>query len=533
LNPNYETMIARMLKRFCFEYCKNNKPTFITHRLGWQDKKYVNDNEFILKPRIISDGRLLKYYQPLNFEGGSKKEYCQFLKNEIFPFFETRLALVIGLSSIISSRLEQLISIGTLVLNLSGTSSTGKSTMAEFIASLYATPILSNTNGIVKSFNATTNGLFSMCEGLNGVPIILDDSTAKNTSFNFGNMIYQLSSSETKARCQANGSLQGERLGWSGLAIITSESPIVEIEEERTGAMARTIFLDQIKWTRDASHSERIKKSCRENYGYVAKYFAKYISKISEKTLLADYGKAKEHILSLCVKKDNLTERIVSKIAPIYMCAEYLRKYFKNKMIDPDKIIKVFIDADAALVEKRDIYKNATEKLVEFIYINKANFYTFKNNEKPSHSFSAGKPPIKNSYGVLIFTNEKVEVRMYKKALDIFFASYKITEKNRILDYWLKNNFLYTTEKGRFTVKTNMVDETGQVKINERVYKFIILKDELNMMPWLLTSESIEKKVAMSEEFKTDDKNEILEVASYEDEFEEPNCYEDLFYENE
>ena len=53
------------------------------------------------------------------------------------------------------------------------------------------------------------------------------------------------------------------------------------------------------------------------------------------------------------------------------------------------------------------------------------------------------------------------------------------------------------------------------------------------MMPWLLTSESIEKKVAMSEEFKTDDKNEILEVASYEDEFEEPNCYEDLFYENE
>ena len=62
------------------------------------------------KPSIFID-------QNFKFKTGTPQEYMSFLKREILPHFETRLAFTIGLASVISSDLMEHGDIGTMVLN--------------------------------------------------------------------------------------------------------------------------------------------------------------------------------------------------------------------------------------------------------------------------------------------------------------------------------------------------------------------------------------------------------------------------------
>lgn len=74
--------------------------------------------------------------QKAEFEKGSKSDYLDFLAEEILPHKATRYALTLGLSSVLASDIRDFADINTIIMNLSGESSTGKTTIAQFIASL-------------------------------------------------------------------------------------------------------------------------------------------------------------------------------------------------------------------------------------------------------------------------------------------------------------------------------------------------------------------------------------------------------------
>ena len=85
-------------------------------------------------------------YADRNFKfiSGSKEDYDSFLRSHILPYESMRFALVLGLSSIAASYLKDFADVGTILINLSGASSTGKTTTAQFIASLWGEPKISN-----------------------------------------------------------------------------------------------------------------------------------------------------------------------------------------------------------------------------------------------------------------------------------------------------------------------------------------------------------------------------------------------------
>jgi hypothetical protein len=132
------------------------------------------------------------------FKTGTKVDYQAFLDKHILPYAETRLALAIGLSSVASSDLMEYGDLGTMVLNFTGQSSTGKTTIIQFIASLWGSPKISNF-GIVRTFNATTNSLVQTFTGTNGVPIIIDDATSLGVK-DLASFIYNIAAGEDKLR---------------------------------------------------------------------------------------------------------------------------------------------------------------------------------------------------------------------------------------------------------------------------------------------------------------------------------------------
>lgn len=87
------------------------------------------------------------------------------------------LALSIGYSAVVASRLKDISDTGVIIVNLCGASSTGKTTAEQLLVSPFACPRISNKDSLIKTFSSTTNALYAGMSGINGLPIVLDDVT--------------------------------------------------------------------------------------------------------------------------------------------------------------------------------------------------------------------------------------------------------------------------------------------------------------------------------------------------------------------
>jgi hypothetical protein len=164
--------------------------------------------------------------QSTEFTRGNAEKYHAFLHEHIYPYFETRLALVLGLSSVAASDLKLYADIGTIILNFSGRSSTGKTTITQFMASLWGSPMISNF-GIVRTFNATMNYTVHTFTGTNGVPLIIDDVTSMGVK-DLSSFIYTISAGEDKGRLKQDSMPQKSKGAWSGVCAITSENSMMD-----------------------------------------------------------------------------------------------------------------------------------------------------------------------------------------------------------------------------------------------------------------------------------------------------------------
>jgi uncharacterized protein (DUF927 family) len=187
---------------------------YLTTMLGWQKDKN-GQNQFILEMyEPLNQPRIVNSQLDFEFTKGTLENQIEFLKKEIIPYKNTRLALVLGASSIVTSFINPHMNIGTLVTNVCGESTTGKSTVVDLAASLFGCPETSNY-GLVRTFNATKNFILGMCESRNGIPIILDDVNANGDEHNISDLIYQLAMGEPRGRCNSTGNVQEKRSSWS------------------------------------------------------------------------------------------------------------------------------------------------------------------------------------------------------------------------------------------------------------------------------------------------------------------------------
>ena len=78
---------------------------------------------------------------------------------------------------------------GTVVVNLCGTSSTGKSTAEMLMCSPFMNPEIGKKKGLCFSANSTQNAMFALIDGIFGVPFVIDDINNNCTEYPENNWI--------------------------------------------------------------------------------------------------------------------------------------------------------------------------------------------------------------------------------------------------------------------------------------------------------------------------------------------------------
>ena len=290
--------------------------------LGWY--QYQGKDYYFFDETYFADKYATSAREEFLFQKGSREVYMDFLRNTIFPSVELSLALSIGYSAVVVSRLKPVCDLGTLIVNVSGVSSTGKSTAEMLMCSPFMYPDINDgTKGLNMSANATLNAISGAMEGVFGVPFVVDDIKT-NPDIKLSKYIYDIAAGTKRSRCNSDGTLQKKGFGWSGVMITSSEIPIVESTTQYQGLQVRVLHTDGIQWTKDAEQAEYIKETVNENYGFTGKEFADYVATISLQDLKARFNESKEFVIEKMQKKDGLTSRLANKFTVIHLTIRLL-----------------------------------------------------------------------------------------------------------------------------------------------------------------------------------------------------------------
>lgn len=448
VKQDFEIQLQRFLHgQVRFLQLQGGSGTLLYYKtLGWQYKRGSTQKEFVLGGYKTAESQYQYFDTSFEFVKGTSKGQRDFIKTEILPYAETRLALTIGLSSIVAGYIEEFKPSGTFIINVCAKSTSGKSTIAELSGSLFGSPE-SSTNGIVRDFNATDNAILAANEGRIGLPILLDDITAnQNEHTKKKELVYKLASNNPKGRCQNTGSLQEKRSKWSGIAVITSETPLFDNENVPQGINARYIELADITWTQSAEHSERIKAGVRKNFGHLALEFANVLQELGTEEILKLHEEAKSIIKSKFKEKDKLADRISAYLAYIKITADLLKKHF-FKEFNAEQVVKRMIKAYDDTMSARAIEERALEQFKDFIKTNIKHFTIYTEKSAKQHQGDL--------YGAIIINNKEQSVNVLKPAFNKFVKECEIFERRRILIYWADKGYIKVEKGHGYDVKVS------------------------------------------------------------------------------
>ncbi len=293
-------------------------------------------------------------------------------------------------------------------------SSTGKSTAEMLMCSPFMNPEISNkADGLCFTANNTQNALFARIEGIFGVPFVIDDITT-NPHINLSQFIYILADGTNKGRLNGDSQLIQGGFGWSGVAITSSETPILDFAAKYQGLRARVIQTQGIQWTKSATEAELIKRTVRKNYGFTGKEFALYVSGLPIDILSDRYYDALDEVKLLMKKKDNLTDRLASKFAAIYLTIELLNEAFVEYDLSAHDLISRLIKCEQETFEERNPALMAYNCIIDFITRFQSHFITERKFSNPYYNFDDMNRP-NEVYGKIIKSDSEWEVYLIEE----------------------------------------------------------------------------------------------------------------------
>ena len=432
INDRYELLVKDYLDD-CYRNCKaQGRIEYCHSHLGWFDcggeLVYLHESNRLSSGIVSTSNR-----KGFGFQRGVRADYEKFLKEKIYTHPRLSLAMALGYSAVLYSYLKDDYDTGeAVIVNLCGASSTGKTTSSQLLVTPFGSPDIANKNSLVRTFHSTTNALFASLDGINGVPIVLDDITT-TPNINIPNLIYTLASGEEKSRCNSNGEVR-DTGSWSGLIVISSETPIEDNTLQNQGLKVRVLNTEGITWTLDAKMAEDIKRFIRQNYGFTGKDFANYVASLDMDYIHNKFDDARDLVHGLMVKRDKLSGRLETKYAVIALTIQLMNEYF-GLSLDATELMTIMIEPEQNGFEERDISKRALEHIKDFIITKRQHFFERKQRGNAWEE----RPNVGDNYGTIKRTLEGADVYISTQRVDAILKANGILEFATVKAQWKAN----------------------------------------------------------------------------------------------
>lgn len=387
-----------------------------------------NDVENVTRYLVLSDGRanVTKMYSKLGWNqsvfrsnvavgcGGNLSEryngnltltphgnlssWLDMVKDEVVGNTPLTYVLLLGFASPILSFLNQKYDLGSILFNLSNTSSKGKTTSAMLATSIFSNPVMNQ--GFLISYNATENALIEFISSSQGHTIALDEVAISNIK-DFQRFMYVICNGRSKMRLNCDSTAKAVKI-FDSFIISTAEFDVIS-EDSPKGLQAR-VFQINDNLTVSAENSDNIKQCVIENYAVAGSTFIRYVIQNELYNIQDDYEKFKKLLIKKCKNTEDLTERIFSKLAVVLVTAQYVQDSFDINL-QIDKLIEYTLKIESNI----SVRKTSEENLLEIVQQEVLRNYT--------KYILDGKKPQVQCFGAVVEDTDYIEFQITESAL--------------------------------------------------------------------------------------------------------------------
>lgn len=374
------------------------------------------------------------------------------------------IALAIGFTPIVVGYLAKndLPDIGSLMINLMGRSSTGKTTALHFIQSIYGHPI-SN----MLTFNTTANALLTELQDNYGVATVIDELSSSDI-FDMSQLVYQIANGKTKGRLSSRSKPLPKFL-FNTTVICSSEISFDTRLNDNPGLKVRLIEIDLDEpWTKNAESSERIKRLANINYGILSeKFIENLFSQEQKHELIKEHFQSSKDKLTNVLPDSEYKSRVANNYAIILASATLVKDLLKIEL-NIEKITNLFVKLEnKAIQNRKGIPYNIKEKITEFIHRNSNRFYYDKANIR-----SSGK------IGLIKSDSSKVYADIFVGVFEKFLRQeLNVEDTKLVIKRLIGENIILTNDKQRNNTRRYIAgsrENCYRVKIAEEDYQLII-----------------------------------------------------------
>ncbi|WP_313583937.1 DUF927 domain-containing protein [Lacrimispora sp.] len=281
-----------------------------------------------------------------------------------------RIEIKFMLAAAFSSILVQPLGGLPYFVDLWGETEGGKSVSTMVAASVWANP---DESAYIKDYKGTEVGLEAICDLLNNLPLILDDSSKKNRKIedNFEGLVYDLCSGKGKTRSNKELGLNREN-HWKNCILTNGERPLSSYVTQG-GAINRILEIEcgERVFESPGNTAELVKR----NYGHAGREFVEVIKELGIEKIreiqqefarqLADDEKMQKQSLSLSIvlTADKIVTDYLFKDGQ-YISLEEAREVLvdRNELSDNERCYQFILDKVAMNPARFDIQNENVEK---------------------------------------------------------------------------------------------------------------------------------------------------------------------------
>lgn len=249
---------------------------------------------------------------------GTSEEWIENVFNRIERYPKALLMVIASFTSVILNDLK----LGPFIIDLSGVTSKGKTTVLKTAASVWG------NDQLVNEWNGTAVSFERKAAFLNSFPLILDDSM-KADEKQLQRIIYNYSGGRSKGRGSVVGSQK--EFTWNNLLLSTGEVRLTEYAERAGGAAARILPVRGLPFDDAEYHFfDSLYESIDSYYGAVGLEFLKHWQENKEEFL--PMLKDSNSLFQKKARGNEVISRIARHYAAIHFTGWLLMKFFNVSM---------------------------------------------------------------------------------------------------------------------------------------------------------------------------------------------------------
>lgn len=413
--------------------------TYLSHnQLGWDEfngKKVFKSSRLFVPESLNLQS---EYLGGLDLTPkGDRDKWFEMIKSEVIGNVPLTTVMLAGFASPLLGFLNEKYDLGSILFNLSNSSSKGKTTAAMLATSVFGNPAIDKSTMI--TFNATNNALVSFASKCNSHTIALDEAVI-STASDVTKQLYTLCAGRDKLRLNTDSELK-EASTFSSFIISTAEFDLIP-DSATNGIRARVFELNDT-FTTSAENSVKIKSTVAENYGFAGNEFIEFIMKEKIYKIEEDYLLCQKALITKFEEKNTfkskgeLTERVFSKLAMILQAGAYFDECFGIEI--DNNLIDYLLSIEKHINENSDRTKYLLDCILQFIAVNENKFIT----EHNCYGFPPSAP-----WGRIINSDLENKIIILKSKADEVFKDNKIMDSKNLLNT-LRQKGILECEKDR------------------------------------------------------------------------------------